>query len=122
MDDVIRDNLDVDGPRWNQKYFIAYRIANHNWLTIHTHSRALQLVFHVKKGAFVQSEVAELLGIEEFNQDDSLSEKLGLPSSVRVQNRNEITDFVILRIKDDFKLESKEFHEFLKKTYSAAQK
>jgi hypothetical protein len=80
------------------------------------------LVFHVKKGAFVQSEVAELLGIEEFNQDDSLSEKLGLPSSVRVQNRNEITDFVILRIKDDFKLESKEFHEFLKKTYSAAQK
>jgi hypothetical protein len=89
LDDVIRDNLDVDGPRWNQKFYVAYRVGNYIWLAVETHSMTLILDFLVKAGAFNQSDVAKGLGVEEFDRGDSFAERLGLPSSVFVESRNE---------------------------------
>jgi hypothetical protein len=119
LDDLIRDNFEVEGPRWNQKFYVAYRVGNYNWLAINTHSSTLILKFLVKAGVFNQSDIAGRLSVEEFDKGDSLAEKLGLPSSVLVQNRNEATDRVILRIKEGFNLESEAFIDFLKEAHKA---
>jgi len=122
LDDLIRDNLEVDGPRWDQKFYVAYRVGNYNWLAISTHSSTLILNFLVKTGVFKQSDAAKRLSIEEFDKGGSLSEKLGLPSSVLVQKRNEATDLIILRIKDDFDLAGAAFVEFLREAHKAFPK
>jgi len=123
LDDLIRDNLDVDGPHWNQKQYVSYRVASNIWLAVHTYSSNLLLSFLVKAGVFNQAQLARRLGVEEFDKEDSLSEKLGLPSSVRVTNRrNRVTDRVSLRIKQGFGLESEEFLSFLREAYEAFPK
>jgi hypothetical protein len=122
LDDLIRDICDVDGPRWSQKFYVAYRVGNYNWLAVHTRATMLRLDFLVKAGSFSQLEVAEELGIKQFDKDESLAEKLELPSSVYVKNRNENSDHIRLRIKDDFDLESEAFLAFLEKAYRAFPK
>ncbi len=122
LDDLLRDNFDVDGPRWNQKYYVAYRQSNKNWLAVSTSSQSLRLDFLVKKGAFKTERLAKVLGVQAFDREDSLAEKLNLPSSVHVKNRTETTDRVLLRIKEDFDLESEAFHEFVKGAYEAFPK
>jgi len=117
LDDLVRDNFEVEGPRWNQKFYVAYRVRSYNWLAIGTHSRTLSLDFLVKAGMFNQSDLARRLSVEEYKGD--LAEKLGLPSSVVVQNRNEATDWVTLRIKEGFDLEGEAFADFLKEAYRA---
>ncbi|MDA2934806.1 hypothetical protein MYX82_10760 [Acidobacteria bacterium AH-259-D05] len=76
----------------------------------------------VKAGSFQPEKVAEQLGVVKFDKEESLSEKLGLPSSVLVTNRNENTDRLILRIKDDFDLDSESFSAFLDEAYKAFPK
>jgi hypothetical protein len=122
LDGLIRDNCEVEGPRWNQKFYVAYRVGNYNWLAIGTHSSTLILNFLVKASVFNQSDIAQRLSVEEFDKGDSLAEKLGLPSSVLVQNRNEATDRVILRIKEGFNLEGGAFIDFLKEAHEAFPK
>ncbi|MHC1604158.1 MAG: hypothetical protein ACXQTK_05635 [Candidatus Syntropharchaeales archaeon] len=122
LDDIIRDNFDLDGPRWNQKLYVSYRVSNYNWLVINTHSSILVLQFLVKSGIFNKSDLARRLGVEEFDRENSLSGKLNLPSSVDVQNRNETTDRIILRIKEDLDLESNSLLEFLREAYNAFPK
>ena len=119
LDDIIRDRLDIDGPRWSQKFYVAYRIGSRNWLTIATSSGRLRLRFLVDAGAFSATDLAESLSVEEFDKEGSLAEKLGLPSSVLVQSLNEATDRVILRVKKDFNLMSDTFAEFLERAYEA---
>jgi len=122
LDDLIRDSLEVDGPRWNQKFYVAYRIGNYNWLAVRTQANLLRLDFLVKTSVFDRTELAQRLDVEEFDKSDSLSEKLGLPSSVLIHHRNEATDLVILRIKDDFDLSAESFLAFLKDVYNAYPK
>ena len=62
------------------------------------------------------------LGVATFDKEESLAEKLNLPSSVLVKNRNDATDRMILRIKEDFDLESSSFAEFLDAAYKACPK
>jgi hypothetical protein len=66
--------------------------------------------------------VASLLNIAKFDKEDTLSEKLGLPSSVFIKNRNEKTDRMRIRMKDDFDLENEKFLNFLKEAYKAFPK
>ena len=73
----------------------------------------------MKAGSLKADEFASQLGIAKFDREESLSEKLNLPSSVVVKNRNESTDRVILRVKEDFDLESEAFAHFLSATYKA---
>ena len=122
LDDLIRDNFDVDGPRWNQKLYVAYRIRNYNWLAIHTHTSVLRLDFLVRPGAFDRSELARLLNVQEFDREGSYVEKLELPSSVLIHKKSEDTEKVILRIKEDFNLDSEAFLAFLNQAYEAFPK
>lgn len=120
LDDLIRDNFEVEGPRWDQKFYVAYRIGNYSWLQVRTHRSALLLYFHVKKGTFDSVKLSERLGVEKFDKDESLSEKIALPSSVCIQNRNEKVDRIILRIKEGFNLRTEAFLTFLKDAFKAS--
>ncbi len=122
LDQIIQDNLEVDGPRWNQKHYISYRIDNTNWLAVRTMPKTIRLDFLVKTGALKSDQISNLLKVKKFDKEESLSEKLNLPSSVLVKNRNDKTDRVFLRIKEDFNIETKEFLEFLNQLYKAFPK
>lgn len=122
LDKIIQENFDVDGPRWNQKHYIAYRINNYNWLSIVTTPNILRLDFLVKAKSFKSDDVEKRLNIVKFDKEESLSEKFGLPSSVFIKNRNENTDRMYIRVKEDFDLQSEEFLNFLKDAYNAFPK
>ncbi len=122
LDDLVRDNFEVDGPRWNQKFYVAYRVGNYNWLTIETRSTMLRLRLLIRAGAFQLQDIAQRLGIQEFDKEESMAEKLGLPSSVFIQRRNEATARIIIRLKEDFDLEPEAFLEFLQEAYDAFPK
>lgn len=119
IDEIVQDRLEVDPPRWNQKYYIAYRKGNINWLALITRPTCLVLRFLVRQGEFKAADLAARLGIEVFDISDSLGEKLSMPSSVTVIKRNDRADRVDLRIKDDFDLEQEAFSNFLQEMYSA---
>ncbi len=120
LDRLISDNFEeVDGPRWNQKFYVAYRVGNYIWLYVRTQATILILDVNVEPDTFDQSDLAEQLGVEEFDKEHSLAEKFGLPSSVQVEKRTEARDSIRLRIKDDFDLEGEAFTEFLKEAYAA---
>jgi len=122
LDQVLQEEFDLDGPRWSQKYYIAYSVNNYNWLCINTKPRSLVLDFYVRAGAFRTEELAKRLGIEQFDTDESLTEKLGMPSSVVVKNRNSTTDRIRLRAKEDFDIKSEPFIEFVRKAYKELPK
>jgi hypothetical protein len=82
----------------------------------------LRLDFLIKKGSLPADRVAEMLHVEKFDTEESMSEKVGLPSSVLVKNRNEQTDHLYLRIKEDFDLSSESFLQFLKDAHHAFPK
>lgn len=122
LDNIIQENLDVDGPRWNQKFYVSYRINNYNWLAIITHASVLRLDFLVKSRSFKIDELSETLNLVKFEKEESFSEKIALPSSVLIKNRNENTDRISIRIKEDYNLESEEFLKFLMNTVKAFPK
>jgi hypothetical protein len=119
LNDLIRESFAVDGPRWGQKFYVAYRVGNRNWLTVKTQASLLRLRFLVEAGSFNEEELAQRLGVKIFDREESLAEKLGWPSSVFVETRSEDTDRVVLRIKEDFDLEGERFLDFLKEAYEA---
>lgn len=119
---IIQENFDVEGPRWNQKHYVAYRISNYNWLAIATTPSILRLDFLVKAKSFDSDEIAKRINVAKFEKEESLSEKFALPSSVFIKNRNENTDRIYLRLKEDFNVESDEFLGFLKDAYKAFPK
>jgi hypothetical protein len=122
LDDLILEHFEVDGPRWSQKLYVAYRVRNYNWLTVRTRATVLRLDFLVKAGAFTEEGIAERLSVKVFDKSDSLAEKLELPSSVHIEHRNESSDRIKLRVKEDFDLRSEAFLEFLRDAYEAFPK
>jgi hypothetical protein len=85
LDKILQGRFDVDGPRWNQKYYVAYRVNNYNWIAVITTPSALRLDFLVKGGSFKADDLAKKLGVATFDKDEFLAEKLNLPSSVLVK-------------------------------------
>jgi len=122
LDNLIRDNLSVQGPSYDQKLYISYQLSNYNWLIVRTHANILILQIAIRANSMEKSQIAKQLGIEEFDTDESMSEKLNLPSSVIIKNRNETSDRIILRIKDDFDLTKPSFLNFLKDTLKNSAK
>lgn len=122
FDEIVKDKLIVDGPIWNQKGYISYRLNNYNWLIIHTRPKFLIFDFSVKSNSFNSDEISKKLGITKFDLDEPLAEKLNLPSSVIIKQRNENVDRVRLRLKDDFSIESPAFVSFLEQAYKACAK
>lgn len=122
LDQLVQDEFEVEGPRWNQKYYIAYRVNNLNWLCVHTKPRFLLMDILVKAAVFSAEHIAKDLGVEIFDTDETLAEKLGMPSTVFVKNRNQKSDRIRLRLKEDFDLRSPSFVGFLKKAFEACPK
>lgn len=121
LNELLLDQLDLDVPSWGQKLYVAYRIENRIWLRIITGAQRLRLEFRVETDAFEAKSLADRLGIVEFEKEESLSKKFGLPSSVTMVNRNEATDKVKLWMKEDFNLENETFVEFLREAYEKRQ-
>jgi hypothetical protein len=119
IDRLVRDTVEVGEPSWGQKSYVSYSVRNFNWLYVGTHTRSLSLDFMVEEGTFTGAEVAERLGIEEFNPDATQGEKMGLSSSVVVLPRRAGKEKVTLRVKDDFNIDTEEFTSFLRDTYDA---
>lgn len=122
LDDLIRDNFDVDGPRWNQKSYAAYRVGNNIWLWIDTRPTMLRLHCQIQAGVYQQQDLAHRLGIQEFDSEDSLSEKLDLPSSVSIRRRSETKERITVRLKKDFDLENEALLNLLQELYQAFSK
>lgn len=122
LDQIVQKNFDVDGPKWNQKLYVAYKINNYNWISVITSSMTLRLDFLVKAKSFNSDDVANKLGIVTFDKEESMSEKMGLPSSIIIKNINEISDRMYIRVKEDFDIETDEFIKFLKDAYNAFPK
>lgn len=116
LDNLIRENFSSEPPNYGQKEYVIYSHSNHRWLSVHTKANSLLLQFSVKANSMKQSEIAAQLGIEEFAMEDSLSEKLNLPSSISIRKRNENADKILIRIKDNFDFTKPEFLNFLKDT------
>jgi hypothetical protein len=110
-------NMGLDGPHWKQKYYVAYRINGYNWLCVLTKSKLLTIDIHVKANSFNQDEIANELGTVKFDKDESLADKLSLPSSISIKNIRESTDRIRIRAKDDFDLTSETFTSFLDRAY-----
>lgn len=96
-----------------------YPVNNYNWLSVHTRPKFLILDFLVKADLFKTEQLAGRLGIEQFDADESLADKLGMASSIFVKNRNPTSDRVRLRIKEEFDFKSEAFIEFLRDAYQA---
>ncbi|MBS1517602.1 MAG: hypothetical protein JSS91_05905 [Bacteroidetes bacterium] len=122
LDNLIQDNIPVQGPNYNQKSYISYQSGNHNWLLVRSKANSLLLQFAVKAKSMNSKKIAEKLNVEIFDAEDSLSEKLSLPSSIIIKNRNETSDRIYLRIKEDFDLNNPEFLDFLKNTIKNSSK
>lgn len=122
LDQVLQEEFETEGPRWSQKYYVAYSVNNYNWLIVHTKPRFLLFDFLVKAGLFNTEDLAKRLNVEQFDTDESLADKLGMPSSVFVKNRNPTSDRIRLRAKEDFDVKSEAFVNFLKDAYKAFPK
>jgi len=122
LDQLLQDEFDIEGPRWNQKYYVAYPVKGYNWLCIETRPRFLLLDFHVKAGVFKTDALAKRLDVEVFDMDESLGDKLRLPSSVFVNTYNPSSDRVRFRMKEDFNIDGPAFREFLRDAFKACTK
>lgn len=120
LEGVIEETVEAEGPHWNQKYYVAFRKNNFNWLAVNTRPTQLLLDFKVAQGTFDQAQLAERLDVEEFDRDESLSEKLNLPSSITLKKVGERLDRIWVRAKEgDFDFETPEFREFLFEAFQA---
>lgn len=120
LDAVIRETLELDDPKWNQKLYVAYPVDGMNWLWIETRPNHLKLNFVVRAKSLSATALAKDLGVAEFDPDESLAEKLGLSSSVGVKPKSTSSDRVVLRIKEGFDVEAPAFAEFLRKVRAAS--
>lgn len=122
LDNLIRENLTVEGPSFEQRNYVSYKVGNQNWLFVKTRTNLLVLLISIKANTMHKDQIAKQLGIEEFDAEDTLSEKLNLPSSINIRKRNENTDRILLRIKDDFDFTKPAFLQFLKETIRNSSK
>jgi len=122
LDEILQQNFEIDGPKYEQKNYISYRVNGLNWLSVVTTPNFLRLDFLIKTNSFDSKEVSKLLNIAKYGKEETLSEKIGLGGSVFIKNRNKKTDRMYLRIKEDFDLEDEKFLIFLKDTYKASPK
>jgi len=118
-DDLIKEKFEVNGPHWGQKSYVSYKIGNYLWLWINTQANMLRLNFAIKSKTFDEQDLAQRLGVAQFNSMQSLSEKMSLRNSVFVEESGESRDYIRLRIKDEFDMQSKPFLEFLNQAYNA---
>jgi len=103
---------ELEGPNWSQKYYISYHTGAAVGLTIETGPKVLVVNIRVPKGSIEASQVAGRLGIEVFQTDVTLSDKLALSSSVGVSEAAS-NDTVKIRCKEGFEF-TEDFVDFVR--------
>jgi len=86
VDIVTRAVPDSDGPNWAQKHYVSWRHGSKNW--VHMHTRAGGAALDVDGIEATKEEVARRLGIEVFDGEADLADKLALGSSVAIRRRD----------------------------------
>ncbi len=71
---------DADGPNWNQKFYVSWRLGSKNWIVIN--SQANQANVDIGGLSESATHVAEELGFAVFREDAELAEKFAFGSSV----------------------------------------
>lgn len=122
LEGVLDELVDVEGPVWDQKDYVAFRKSNFNWLCVITRPSMLILDFYIKPGVFDRKALADRLKLAEFETDDDLSDKMSLPSSVTVKRLNEHRERIRIRAKQDFVLDTPEFRDFITAAFAASPK
>jgi len=119
LDKLVLANLNISRSSWNQKYYVSYYVSNHIWLYIQPKTTALILTFTVKPKSFDSSQLAKDIGVADYAEAQSLSEKMSLPSSVEVYEEDEGCQTVVVRVKKDYNVDSSSFSRFLKRAREA---
>lgn len=99
--------LGIDGPNWSQEFYISYKIAGINWLTINTHKTLLNYDFRFEPGKFTKTELAKRLNINE--QDIEISER---------KKRNRVR----IKIVPEYDVNNPELENFLKECHQSFEK
>jgi len=119
FNNLINENFEtVEGPNWNQKFYVSFKEGNHIWIYVNTHKTTLVFNFLIKKGDMNVNKISEDLGIKIFDRGSSLSEKLQLESSVEITNKGEY-DRIRMRIKKEFNISSDKFLNFVKNCFNS---
>lgn len=122
FDRLIRDNLIVIKPNFEQKFCISYQFGRYKWIVMQAFADILLLQIFIKVSSMDTLKIAKQLGILEYDANKTLSEKFNQPSSVNIKITNETSDRILLRIKDDFDMTKPEFLDFLKETLKCISK
>jgi len=119
FNNIIKENFEtIEGPNWNQKFYVSFKEGNRIWIHINTRKTALLLHFLVKKGDVSVEQVSKELGLKVFDKESPLSEKLQLESSVEITSRGE-HDRVKIRIKKEFDVSSEQFLSFVNECFKS---
>ncbi len=110
---IIENFEEIEGPVWDQKYYLSYKYNSTIFLFIDTFRNALKLNVLIKNDNINLQKVAEQLGVKVFDKNSSLSEKLQLESSIEMDESNSSKRFAI-RIKEDFDINSDGLLKLLK--------
>jgi len=119
LDKILNQHFELDGPHWEQKSYISYKIHGTEWLCIATTPSILRLDFLVKPGSLNVEDIAKTLKISKFEGEESIEGDLESISSVFIKNRDENFDQVQIRIKEGFNVESDPFILFLEEANRA---
>lgn len=122
LNSLIKENFQsIEGPNWNQKFYISFKFGNHIWIYVNTHKNTLILNILIKEHDMDANKISEDLGIVLFEKDSSLSEKLQLNSSIDIYNKG-VYDKIIIRIKEEFDIFSNEFIDFIRNCLQSFKK
>lgn len=122
LNSIINENFEsVEGPNWNQKFYVSFKEGSFLWVYINTHKTTLVSNVYIKKEDMDVREISEDLGIKIFDKESSLSEKLQLESSVEITNKDDY-DRVRIRIKKEFDVTNDKFLNFLRNCYASFKK
>jgi len=122
LNSVITEHFEtIDGPNWNQKFYVSFKVENQIWLYINTRKTSLILNFRVKRGDISAEDISNNLGVKIFDTESPFSEKIQLESSIEVHPKGDY-DRVRLRIKKEFDVSSELFTRFMRDCFTSFKK
>ena len=107
--DLVEENFpEIEGPSWNQKFYITFKLNGANWIYVRTHSRNLRVQVNCNLDDFNIDEIANRLEITSLETDTDFKEK---------QLANQVKKWtpksrVVFRLKADYEFEQ-EFADIL---------
>ena len=114
---VVQKNMSVDGPFWNQKDYITFEIAGRRWLRIFTKVNSLELKFNVKTEVFSPEPLANSIGVEVYQKNNSMAEN-ELINSLYVYKKNSKADRIDIKIKTNFNFDDASFIRIMKDAFN----